>query len=148
MKKQEIINCARTWVGTEFVHQGRIKKNQYTNGGCDCIGLIIGIAEELKIKSPSNKNIYLSDFDIKEYNISNTNLYAIIKTLKILKEKKFSQLVSCDLIIFKILNLAEHIAIYSEKNTIIHSIYQKHKVIEEPYTQLWKNRAFAVFSLT
>lgn len=148
--QQQIIECARTWVGTAFVHQGRVKKNRYIEGGCDCIGLVIGIAKELKLKVVNNsvyKGRYISDFDTHDYGNSNTDLYYYIKKLSILDEKPISQLDISDVIIFKILNFIDHIGIYSEKNTIIHSIYRRKKVIEQIYDQSWKNRTFAIFSL-
>src|SRR4051812_11829838 len=54
-----IISEARSWIGTRFHHQGRIKK-----GGCDCIGLIIGVAEALDIKS---KGRSFAEIDNKNY---------------------------------------------------------------------------------
>lgn len=36
--RQEIVDEAREWLGTKFVHQARIK-----GMGCDCVGLIIGV---------------------------------------------------------------------------------------------------------
>lgn len=40
---QRIIDCALSWVGTPFKKHGRIK-----NIGVDCIGLILGVLEEIK----------------------------------------------------------------------------------------------------
>ncbi len=37
-----VMEIARSWVGTKFHHQGRRK-----NVGVDCIGLIVGVAQEL-----------------------------------------------------------------------------------------------------
>ena len=47
----QIIATARTWLGTNFHHQGRIK-----NVGVDCIGLIIGVAAELGVVLPDRQN--------------------------------------------------------------------------------------------
>ena len=41
IKRQDIIDCARTYLGTPFHHQGRLKGT-----GVDCIGLITGVASE------------------------------------------------------------------------------------------------------
>jgi hypothetical protein len=54
---------ARTWIGTPFHHQGRLK-----GVGCDCLGLIVGVAEDSSriflaypyrcmMKSPTPKNL-------------------------------------------------------------------------------------------
>lgn len=50
--RQDIVDCARTWIGTPFHHQGRAK-----GAGVDCAGLVIGVAHELG----------LSDFDVTGY---------------------------------------------------------------------------------
>jgi hypothetical protein len=59
-----IIQTARTWLGTKFHHQGRIKQNKQNLGGCDCAGLIIGIGNEIDIK-PHNKS--LNEYDVIQY---------------------------------------------------------------------------------
>ena len=44
MTGQQISDTAKTYVGTPFHHLGRMK-----NVGIDCIGIILGVAEELSI---------------------------------------------------------------------------------------------------
>jgi cell wall-associated NlpC family hydrolase len=44
MNAADIVTAARGWVGTPFHHQGRVR-----GVGCDCIGLVIGVAKELGI---------------------------------------------------------------------------------------------------
>ncbi len=39
--RQEFIDAARKWVGTPYHHQARVK-----GVGCDCIGLVVGVARE------------------------------------------------------------------------------------------------------
>jgi len=52
--RAQIVNAARQWLGTPFHHQARLK-----GVGCDCIGLVIGVARELGLIAP--------DFDISGY---------------------------------------------------------------------------------
>ena len=40
-----IVTQARTWIGTPFHHQARLKGK-----GCDCLGLIVGVVDELGLK--------------------------------------------------------------------------------------------------
>lgn len=40
-RQRQIIACARTYLGTPYQHQGRLKGT-----GIDCVGLIVGIARE------------------------------------------------------------------------------------------------------
>lgn len=39
---EQIVTEARTWIGTRYVHQASVK-----GAGCDCIGLVAGVAEAL-----------------------------------------------------------------------------------------------------
>ncbi len=48
----DVVRTARTWLGTPYHHQGRLK-----GVGVDCAGLIIGVAHELE----------LSAFDVQGY---------------------------------------------------------------------------------
>lgn len=62
----EIVQTARGWLGTPFHHQARLKGK-----GCDCLGLFIGVAKELDIKSHVSDNsgnlIPIASFDITTY---------------------------------------------------------------------------------
>jgi NlpC/P60 family putative phage cell wall peptidase len=52
--RADIVAEARTWLGTPFHHQARLK-----SVGVDCAGLIIGVARALDLVSP--------DFDVTAY---------------------------------------------------------------------------------
>lgn len=41
MQNSDLIAAARTWIGTPYRHQHRVKGH-----GCDCVGLIIGVGLE------------------------------------------------------------------------------------------------------
>jgi len=43
----EIVSAARAWIDTPFAHQGRLR-----GVGCDCIGLVVGVAADLGIATP------------------------------------------------------------------------------------------------
>ncbi len=46
MKLNKIVEKSREWIGTPFHEQGRQK-----GIGCDCVGLILGIAKEIGVTS-------------------------------------------------------------------------------------------------
>lgn len=46
VSREEIVCAARTWLGTPFHHQGRLKGT-----GVDCAGLIVGVARELGLSA-------------------------------------------------------------------------------------------------
>lgn len=50
--RERIVVEARSWIGTRFHHQARLK-----GVGCDCAGLVVGVCKELG----------LSDFDKSDY---------------------------------------------------------------------------------
>jgi len=52
--RTQVVECARSFLGTPFHHQARLK-----HVGVDCIGLVIGVARELNLIAP--------DFDIQAY---------------------------------------------------------------------------------
>lgn len=49
-----VVTEARTWLGTPFHHQARLK-----GVGVDCVGLVIGVARSLGLVAP--------DFDVQPY---------------------------------------------------------------------------------
>jgi cell wall-associated NlpC family hydrolase len=50
----DVVDCARSWIGTPYLHQHRVK-----GFGVDCVGLLIGVCRELGLVDPS--------FDINGY---------------------------------------------------------------------------------
>jgi NlpC/P60 family putative phage cell wall peptidase len=52
--RTEVVAAARSWIGTPFAHQARLK-----GVGVDCIGLVIGVGRELGFCAP--------DFDVSGY---------------------------------------------------------------------------------
>ena len=50
--REDIVREARSWIGTPYAHQGRIK-----GVGVDCVGLVIGVARAMG----------LSEYDIDGY---------------------------------------------------------------------------------
>jgi NlpC/P60 family putative phage cell wall peptidase len=57
MRSQAIIAEARSWIGTPYAHQGRLK-----GVGCDCLGLILGVWETLNGPLPETVPPYASDW--------------------------------------------------------------------------------------
>lgn len=46
MTGDDVVNTARSYVGTKFVHQGRLR-----NAGIDCLGLLICVGREVGVAS-------------------------------------------------------------------------------------------------
>ena len=99
IKRTNIIFQAKTWIGTNFRYQGRIKKNNLNNGGVDCLGLIFGVCDEVGY---TYKEKLLSYYDNIVY--SKKPNFEILKEKFSLffniKDKKFMDI--CDIILKQI----------------------------------------------
>jgi NlpC/P60 family putative phage cell wall peptidase len=127
-----IIAEARTWIGTPFHHQGRVK-----GAGCDCIGLCIGVGKVL--------GLVRAEFDYTGYRRTPTG-----KTLvEVLRESEFVEEVyephPGDILVFKIDIEPQHVAFLSDSNTLIHSYAQARKVCEARYDSVWQKRYVTAF---
>ena len=130
--REDIIIQARTWLDTKFRYQGRIKKNQYNDGGGDCLGLVFGFLDELNYKYNGK---LLSCYD----NI----IYSKKPNFEILKEKfslffKIKNINELDIgdVILKRISIKNYHLMFYNKKTVIHSSAISHKVIENKIDNL------------
>lgn len=130
--REDIIIQARTWLDTKFRYQGRIKKNQYNDGGVDCLGLVFGVFDELNYKYNGK---LLSCYD----NI----IYSKKPNFEILKEKfslffKIKNINELDIgdVILKRISIKNYHLMFYNKKTVIHSSAISHKVIENKIDNL------------
>jgi cell wall-associated NlpC family hydrolase len=138
--QQQIISAARSWLGTQYHHQGRLKRNSSTQGGVDCIGLIIGVAKELGLKSKTGK--YLAEFDETDYLAvpDGVSLKRFLDThlVPVRKEK----IKPGDVLLFKIFKHPQHVGIatdYDERHLgIIHCYSGSGKVVEHVLSDSWQ----------
>ena len=130
-----IIRIARTWIGTHFHHQGRLKKQPGASGGCDCIGLIMGIANEIGINSKicddCNQKIKLSNFDNIQYSKIPRKDRLLNAIDRVAHRICYKKSMPGDLLLFSINRIFEHIAIKSDHNMIIHCLNEVGMVIEQ-----------------
>ncbi len=124
---KDVVEEARSWIGTPWVHQQAAKHH-----GCDCIGLIRGVGRDLEIVD--------FDADTKEGRLSlqygrdpvpvnligGMNRYLIPVTYDVEQG---------DVILFAINNLHSHVGIITDvdKGIIIHTWLRTKKVIESSY---------------
>lgn len=119
-----ISDAAKRWLGTPFHLQGRIK-----HVGCDCLGLLMGLAKELNLKTKDGT--YLADCDRKNYHI--------IHDGKILEEELDKLLIQNDqveegnLLLLEYDNNPQHLGVVTQYNAhkaIIHAHIKHRKVVE------------------
>ncbi len=129
MRDIEIISEARTWVGTPFHHQGRVK-----GVGVDCAGVIVGVARDLDIlnhtfigygREPSNGKL---GKELEKY-------------CDRIKEKA----PGC-ILLMRFKTEPQHLAIYTDRNTIIHAYQNIGRCIEHTLDEKWKRRVVSCWS--
>ncbi len=131
MNKSKIIKTAREWIGTPYHHQGRVK-----GVGCDCIGLIIGVAHELGLSS---------------YNINGYSPYPDgTKLLQLFRSEclEVDNYEPGDILIFRIKKSPQHcgiLAVNDWKLTIIHAYQTTEAVREHEFSPWWRERVVTAF---
>lgn len=156
---------ARTWLGTRFRHQGRVK-----NSGVDCLGLIIGAASELQFE--------IATLDERSYSKIPDGKYLLEKLLEHLEmiflvvggqwsvvSKKDSGKISAncelrtanlnliqsgDILLFELDGNPQHLAIadvckVTGKIKMIHSYLAAGKVVENHLEEPWISNLVGCF---
>lgn len=143
----DVITQARTWLGTSFHHQGRLKKTATSSGGVDCIGLVIGVMQELNLTDATGKK--LADYDNTNYSM-NPDGYV----LKAAIERHFdtieiSNIQPGDLLLFRFQRNPQHVGFVSDlpggNLGVIHCYSSIGKVVEHHLTEKWRKLIVAAY---
>lgn len=122
--RADIVREAKTWIGTPFKHQGRIK-----GVGVDCAGVVIGIAHALAI----------SDFNYTHY----SHVPDGVTLRRLLEEhlipKFMSALQPGDIVLMCFDAQPQHVGILSEDG-IIHAYAQVRRCCEHRLDAVWRSR--------
>jgi cell wall-associated NlpC family hydrolase len=151
-----IVELARSWIGTPYHHQARGPKG--SEGGTDCVGLLIGVGIEL--------GIIPSDYDPTGYAWETDGIQLTEELLKwadpiFLIEGKasleaWSEIVQPgDILTFRIVGLPQHTAFASEIDYgggvkvlgMIHAYNPQDKVIEHRLDDRWATRMIGCWRL-
>ena len=137
---KQVIDEARTWVETPFLHQGRIKGR-----GADCVGLIIGVAHALG----------LTEFDYREYG----RIPVPEKMGQILEDnliKVDSSEIQPGCVLWLSFIKPRHLALLTDNNTIIHINERiaprkrgelRGRCVEHVLDDAWKRRIVQVYKI-
>ena len=139
--RDDIVRQARTWLGTPFHHQARLKAV-----GCDCLGLIVGVVDELGLKDSSGTP--LAAYDEVTYSREPDGAYLTQKLVGLLDEVPIAEMRAGDLALFRVRENPQHLAILTDyENTIgmIHCFAQARRVVEHRLDDDWKSRLLKVF---
>lgn len=134
-----VIEETRKWIDTPFREKGR------TCGiGCDCIGLIIGVAN----------NLGISDANFLTYGSDPSHLGDFTPILEqYLDEIEISSAVPGNIIHFKWVSQPRHFAILTPRNfgdnhfNMVHAYEPRpsHRVIEHIYDKKWQRRTISAW---
>lgn len=142
--EMDIAACARSWIGTRFHHQGRLKKSDTHGGGhrggVDCLGLLIGVSNELGLPfSQYDKTDYPHYPDTKK-------LRDILSA--VMQELPISDIKPGDILLLSVDGNPQHLAITSEISgapAMIHSYAPARGVVEHEIDAWWRSRIIAAF---
>lgn len=142
-----IVKQARTWLGTKYHHQGRLKKSDRCSGGVDCIGLVIGIINELNICD--EHGCTLSKYDRTDYSMS-PQMAQLSETIgSHLMPIEHNDMKIGDVLLFKFWKEPQHVGIVSDYPTgglgIIHCNSNSSCVVEQPLSETWSRMITNVY---
>jgi NlpC/P60 family putative phage cell wall peptidase len=139
-KSASILDIARSWIGTPYVHQASVK-----GAGCDCLGLLRGVWRELDGEEAEEIPPYRPDWDAPGGEVLRDGLARHLSRVAV------KDIVPGDVVLFRMVPRASarHCAIVGEKDgalTLIHARQNK-RVGEEPLSPFWRQKLAYAFRL-
>lgn len=144
-----IVIAARAWIDTRFSHQGRRKKSAYDAGGVDCLGLLIGVAQELNLKDRVGRAFANSDTTDYSKVPDGNRLQATLGRL--LESIAIEQMRAGDIVLFRLDGNPQHLGIISDHAHgfgIIHAYAPSRKVVENRLDESWEEKIVSVFRIS
>lgn len=145
----KITKQARTWLGTKYHHQGRLKKTETHFGGADCFGLIMGVAKELKIQTNDGK--LLHEYDETDYSAYPDSIKFKLKDFldRHLVRVAKNHIKPGDVLMFKIFEYPQHLGIatdFSDRELgVIHCYSGSGQVVEHLLSPAWERMLVGVY---
>jgi NlpC/P60 family putative phage cell wall peptidase len=143
-----VVACARSWIGTRFRHQGRVKKTASHKGGVDCLGLLCGIAAELDLRDA--QGVPLWHADETDYPHQPDVLYLQRQLKRWLKTIPLAGIMAGDVVLLRIDDSPQHLAIIggdAGNLSLIHAYAPAHGVVEHGMNAWWSERVEAAFRI-
>lgn len=139
--RTKIVKEARSWIGTPFHMHGRLK-----NIGCDCIGLILGVAQKLNLQS--KQNYVLPHFDHLNYNARESSLKLEYQLNTHLKPSVKINI--ADIVLLEFDSTPRHVGLVGDYNnngfSIIHANIRLKKVVEHELDESLTKRIVGIYS--
>ena len=129
--RADVIAEARSWIGTPWRHQGRLK-----GIASDCVGLLIGAARARGLLAP--------DFDVTGYSRFPEPEFFRANLERFLDRVEGGEK-PADVLWIRPRHIAQHVAILTDQNTIIHAIDIHRGVAEHIFDRAWRARVVSVY---
>lgn len=148
--QQRVVGQARTWLGTKFHHQGRIKRTAMHTGGCDCLGLLVGVARELGIQARQSRQP-LTNYDEQNYGHrpDSERLQRVLATL--LQPIVQEDMQAGDVVLMAFDDHPQHLGILTDYVAgglgLIHAYAAARQVVEHRLDKEWGNRIRAAYRI-
>lgn len=130
--KQQFVDEVRTWVGTPFHHEARVK-----GAGADCAGVVVGSCANLGIPVKDAEHYpRVPTGGLFERYVNEQTIPASISDISL-----------GDIITFKFLKEMQHIAIVTQVEPtirIVHAFSQAKRCVENDLDDYWKRRIVSV----
>lgn len=145
----DVVDAARGWMGTRFHHQGRVKASGGFYGGCDCLGLLVGVARELGLVAKNGG--FLAEYDVRDYGHlpDAARLKAVLEGLLLPVAEKDMR--AADVLLLRVAGVAQHLAIVTEHPYgglgMVHALAVNRRVVEHRLDGQWLGRVEAVYRL-
>jgi len=142
----DIAAAARGWLGTRFHHQGRLKKTTTHKGGVDCLGLLVGIARELNLRTPDN--VPVVDFDRTDYTHLPDTDYLSPMLSRLLQKIPIGGIKPGNILLLTIDGRPQHMGVVSDTGSgigIIHAFAPARAVVEHALDKIWRQRIVAAY---
>jgi len=130
LARWNIITLARSLVGVPFLHQGRSLK------GLDCVGVLVYIAKELGIAT----------VDYTQYSREPDGKILQEKLNTYLHRKIIIDFSPGDILLMIDTKMPCHVAVYTDKGTIIHANSKLGKVVEHRLSEDWRRKIRGVYT--
>lgn len=148
LMRNDIVACARGWIGTRFHHQGRLKKSASHKGGVDCLGLLAGVADEMQFRHTDGTALAAQDETFYSHYPDTRRLQE--KLAELMREIPVGGIEAGDILLLSIDNNPQHLAIVGHVESglsIIHAYAPARSVVEHAIDAWWQQRIVAAFRI-
>jgi hypothetical protein len=133
--RDELVACARGYIGTRWRHQGRVK-----GVGVDCLGLVICVARDLG----------LARVEVANYSRYPDGKTLVDGCLAHMRRVAFADVLSGDVLVMTFDQDPQHVAFASElggRPAVIHCYADARCVVEHDLDTQWRGRVRDAFRI-